>query len=115
MKTEGRTKKLPKWAQEEIGYLEMRLKEAKQTIVEQANPGLTRIAVNESLYKDGGADYWANDGDKITFWLPDNEKGIASSNYITFYLNGKELHVNASQPLTIRPQSSNVVDLSLER
>lgn len=95
--------KLPKWAQEKIETLALRLREARRTIEEQANPGPTRVAVNLDWVEGGRADYWAPNDARIRFFLPDGR-------WIVAELENDRLLLRGSKDfLIVRPYVANVV------
>lgn len=98
---------LPKWAQGRIMVLEMRLREAREKVEEQANPGPTRVAVNPDPMRDDCADFWAPDDARVRFFLSDRR-------WITAVLEEGQLHLLGDGPLIIRPWVSNVVTVDVE-
>ncbi len=112
--------KLPKWAQRRIATLEMRIKEQRQTIREQANTTPTSIAVNEG-FMDTDTDYWAPDESRIKFWLPDPDVDPKAernpptrARFIEFKLRDGVVEAYASHCLVLRARSGNVISLDTE-
>lgn len=101
----ARRHKLPRWAQEDIRVLEMRLREARSVAEE--------LTVSDAdAYTDPYDDYpkpVAADGKPVRFVF----YGIDARHWIDVRRRGDVLEVMASGSLVIAPQVSNVVRVAL--
>lgn len=103
-------KTLPKWAQEEIEILELRLLEARKQVKELTNQEPTRIEV-EPYYAYGKPLSYLPDRTRIRFTvgseLPTFHNGIDVT------LRDDHVEIHGADTLQINPYSSNVIHLRL--
>lgn len=112
---------LPKWAQQMIENLEMRLAEAKEKLKVQAGTPNSLVAVNEGPWQESGALFWAPDDASVTFFfggLPDQSGKCPPRRhrYIEVRLNrdNQSVRIVGSQCLAARFSAGNVVTMGVE-
>jgi len=106
MNLENNTDKLPKWAQNEIRILKMRLEEKTKELERiNENPESNTILGNGYQFKDSPIVY-LNNNQLITFNL--------SNGYVQAKIHGDvvEIHTNGGD-LLIKPKVSNGFDIKL--
>ncbi len=115
------TKTLPKWAQQRIEQLEMRLAEAKAKLRTMAGTPDTFVAVNEGPWEESGALFWAPDDASVKFFfggLPDQSGKSPPRRYrwIEVRLNrdNQSGRIVGSQCLAARFSAGNVVTMGVE-
>lgn len=100
--------KLPKWAQQKVRTLQMRLNEATEEIkrINTNEPSNTVVGF-EHTHKDMDKPTYLKDGQLITFKL---EKG----KYITARIKENFLDINGNNGLLIVPRASNAFEIIMK-
>lgn len=100
--------KLPKWAQNEVSVMQMRLSEAKEEIDRlTSNPVSNLFVGHETDIKDYRKPVYLDEYETITFRLP---KGIIKARLEQESIN---IHTSGEGTLMVKPNVSNSVNLHL--
>ena len=100
MKNQENLSKLPKWAQERIRVLEMRLQETRGTI--------------KAMFPDSTSN---------VFWRGETHHPLPLNSLIRFFLDGKpvdvriereKLYINGASGLNVKPVATNAIYVELE-
>ena len=108
----GKIENLPKWAQEELGLRDMRLREARAQIRELISSEPTDLIVNES-YSSGDDDERYLPSNSRVRWYLSGRRG-PSDPWIEVRREGDWLYVmsdGSRGELAVKPQASNVLKI----